>query len=52
MQALEIVSQERPNLIITDYHMPEMDGVALVKTLKSQSTRLHPKKKVSILRPF
>ncbi len=43
IEALKLVSTERPNLIITDYVMPEMDGVALIKKLKSQmSTRFIP----------
>ncbi len=43
MEALKLASAERPNLIVTDYMMPEMDGVALIKKLKSQmSTRFIP----------
>jgi type IV pilus assembly protein PilB len=36
--ALKIAVQEKPNLIITDYLMPEMDGMVLVTKLKSQLT--------------
>ena len=43
IEALKLASTERPNLIVTDYMMPEMDGVALIKKLKSQmSTRFIP----------
>ena len=43
IEALKLASTERPNLIVTDYVMPEMDGVALIKKLKSQmSTRFIP----------
>ena len=35
--------EEKPDLIITDLQMPEMDGITLVKKLKSQlSTRIIP----------
>lgn len=43
LEALRVAIQEKPDLIITDYLMPEMDGVALTKKLKSQlSTRYIP----------
>ena len=43
VEALEIVPQEELDLIITDFHMPQMDGITLVKNLKSQpSTRNIP----------
>ena len=43
IDALRLASTERPNLIVTDYVMPEMDGIALIKNLKSQmSTRFIP----------
>jgi CheY-like chemotaxis protein len=34
-KALECVRQRKPNLIITDIVMPEMDGFALCKAIKS-----------------
>jgi type IV pilus assembly protein PilB len=41
--ALKIAVQEKPDLIITDYLMPEMDGKMLVAKLKSQlATRFIP----------
>ncbi|MBI5589546.1 MAG: Flp pilus assembly complex ATPase component TadA [Deltaproteobacteria bacterium] len=38
IDALKIAVQQKPNLIITDYMMPEMDGMALINKLKSQLT--------------
>ncbi len=40
--ALETVAEEKPDLILSDLHMPTMDGLALVKALraKSDSTKL------------
>ena len=38
IDALKIAVQEKPNLIITDYLMPEMDGMMLITKLKSQLT--------------
>jgi len=38
LEALKLTSQEKPDLIITDYLMPEMDGLTLIKKLKSQLT--------------
>jgi type IV pilus assembly protein PilB len=43
LEALKLTMQERPDLIVTDYLMPKMDGVTLIKKLKSQlSTRYIP----------
>lgn len=33
-EALEAAQHERPDLIITDYHMPEMSGLELCRALK------------------
>lgn len=34
--ALELVEQTEPDIVITDLKMPELDGVELIKTLKSK----------------
>src|SRR5213080_1150865 len=33
-EALELVQQEKPDLIITDYHMPQLSGLELCQRLK------------------
>ena len=33
-EALELALQERPDLIITDYHMPQLSGLELCQRLK------------------
>ncbi|MBI9068994.1 MAG: response regulator [Salinivirgaceae bacterium] len=35
--ALEIAKKEMPNLIISDWEMPEMNGIELIKHLKSET---------------
>ena len=43
VEALKLASTEDPDIIITDYIMPEMDGVMLIKKLKSRpDTRAIP----------
>ena len=43
MEALKLASTESPDIIITDYIMPEMDGIMLTKKLKSrEATRAIP----------
>ncbi|MFO7784871.1 MAG: response regulator, partial [Desulfatiglandales bacterium] len=43
LEALRLALQEKPDLIITDLLMPKMDGLTLVKKLKSQlATRYIP----------
>jgi type IV pilus assembly protein PilB len=43
IDALKLAMKEKPDLLITDFMMPEMDGLALVKKLKSQfETRYMP----------
>src|SRR5437868_8690401 len=33
-EALEMAQQEKPDLIITDYHMPQLSGLELCQRLK------------------
>jgi type IV pilus assembly protein PilB len=43
LEALKLALQEKPDLIITDFLMPVMDGMALIRKLKSQlATRYIP----------
>jgi len=43
LEAMKLAVQEKPDLIVTDFLMPKMDGVTLIKKLKSQlSTRYIP----------
>lgn len=39
-EALSVVEQEPPDMIITDIRMPEMDGVSLVKELRDQGYQM------------
>ena len=36
VEALKLASTEDPDMVVTDYVMPEMDGVALIKKLKGR----------------
>src|SRR5437868_6335231 len=36
-EAYELAVSEHPDLIITDYHMPELSGIELCRKLKEQS---------------
>lgn len=38
LEALKLALKEKPDLVVTDFLMPEMDGLTLVKNLKSQLT--------------
>src|SRR3954470_3497358 len=42
-EALELAQQEKPDLIITDYHMPQLSGLELCQRLKQdEKTRNIP----------
>ena len=41
VKALECIRRQKPNLVITDIIMPEMDGFALCKALKSDPDLKH-----------
>ena len=36
VEAFQLATTENPDIIVTDYEMPEMDGVMLIKELKGQ----------------
>lgn len=36
IEALEVIAQNNVDLIITDWNMPEMDGLTFVKTLRAK----------------
>ena len=40
-EALDLALSERPNLLITDYHMPELSGLELCKRLKQDPATSH-----------
>ncbi len=43
LEALKMVAKDKPDLIISDFLMPKMDGLTLIKKLKSQlATRFIP----------
>ena len=37
LQALRKFNQDRPDLVLTDYHMPQINGLQLLKEIKSSS---------------
>jgi CheY-like chemotaxis protein len=42
-EALDLALQERPDLLITDYHMPQLSGLELCRRLKQEpATRSMP----------
>src|SRR5688500_10817143 len=40
-EALELAQQERPDLIITDYHMPQLSGLELFQRLNQDPKTSH-----------
>ena len=38
LEAFQLALKEQPDLVITDYLMPKMDGVTLIQKLKSESS--------------
>ena len=47
-QALSLLAQQTFDLIITDYHMPEMDGLTLAKAVRQQ----YPSTQIILLTAF
>ena len=42
-QAIEMIQQEQPDLVITDWHMPGIDGIGVLESLRSNTqTRSTP----------
>jgi two-component system cell cycle response regulator DivK len=41
VEALQITSEHRPNLILMDIQLPDMDGLAVARTLKSDPAVKH-----------
>lgn len=40
VEALKVIDQHLPDLVITDIFMPEKDGLELIREIKSHSTQL------------
>lgn len=40
IEALEVIEKRDINIVITDIHMPEMDGYKLTQKIKSEQTRI------------
>jgi CheY-like chemotaxis protein len=40
-EALELAQQEMPDLLITDYHMPQLSGLELCRRLKQDAATAH-----------
>ncbi len=40
-EALEMAQQEKPDLLITDYHMPQLSGIELCRRLKLDPATSH-----------
>ncbi len=37
VQALEILNEQKPDLIVTDLHMPNMNGIELIKNVRKST---------------
>lgn len=47
-EGIEVIEREKPDILITDICMPQMDGLAMIAALKSQN----PQMEISILTGF
>jgi two-component system chemotaxis response regulator CheY len=36
VEALDVISEEEPDLVLSDWNMPEMTGIELLRTLRGQ----------------
>ena len=37
-EALDVIARENPDLVLSDWNMPEMNGIELLRTLKENGT--------------
>lgn len=42
VEALEMIGKENPDIVISDWNMPEMNGITLLKTLREEEKNSIP----------